>query len=98
MRLIAAKRDAPTVEPSHPKRRIHMSDPINPDTSPPRPPRKRKGLLIASAVVGTLVILAGTKAYVFAKGIGGHHGWGGPMSAEFVADHIEHGVKYVLSD
>jgi Spy/CpxP family protein refolding chaperone len=75
-----------------------MSESISPESSPPRSPRKRKGLLIASAVVGVLVILAGTKAYVFAKGMGGHHGWGGPMSAEFVADHIEHGVKYVLSD
>jgi Spy/CpxP family protein refolding chaperone len=75
-----------------------MSEAISPENSPPRTPRKRKGLLIASAVVGGLVILAGTKAYVFAKGMGGHHGWGGPMSAEFVADHIEHGVKYVLSD
>ena len=75
-----------------------MSETISPDSSPPRSPRKRKGLLIASAVVGALVILAGTKAYVFARGMGGPHGWGGPMSAEFVADRIEHGVKYVLSE
>jgi periplasmic protein CpxP/Spy len=61
--------------------------------------RSYRGVLIAGIVVGVLALAIGAKAYVFAQGGGWHRGWHhGPMDAEFIADRIEHGVKYVLSD
>jgi len=80
------------------QRRSLMSEPVNPNPVTPPPPRGR-GLLIAAAfVLGALTLLVGAKAYVFARGGGWHHGWGGQMTTEEIADHIEHGVKYMLAD
>ena len=52
----------------------------------------RRGWIIAGVATGVLV-LGG--AFAYAREGGGHHG---PMSSEFIADHIEHGVKYALAD
>jgi len=74
-----------------------MNDTITPPP-PPRSPQKRRTLIIAGAVLGLLTVLVGAKAYVYAAGGGWHHGWHGEMSAEQIADRIEGGVKYVLSE
>ena len=68
-----------------------MSDP-NP--IPTKSPRRRRGLIIAASAIGVLAVIVGVKATVFAHGPW-HHG---PMSTEEIADRIETGVKYVLSD
>ena len=58
--------------------------------------RRRRGLYTAAAVLGGVTALVvATKAYVYARGGGWHHG---PMSLEVIDDRIEHGVKYILSD
>lgn len=76
-----------------------MNDPVNSNPSPSAGPRRRRGLLIAGAVLGVLALGVATKAYVYARGAGWHHGWGGgSMNPELISDRIEHGVKYVLSD
>lgn len=54
----------------------------------------RRGWIIAGVASG-LLLLGG--AYAYARGGGWMHGHG-PMNAEAVADHIEHGVKYALSE
>ncbi len=61
------------------------------------PRRSRRGWIIAGSIVGVLMLVAGTKALVYANGVGGH-GWRGHMSAEEIADRIELRVKYALSD
>jgi periplasmic protein CpxP/Spy len=57
----------------------------------------RRGWIIAGIASGALVMLGGAVAY--ARGGSGwlHHGRG-PMSTEFIADHVELGVKYALSE
>jgi Spy/CpxP family protein refolding chaperone len=75
-----------------------MNEPLGSNPSTPRSPRQRRTLLIGSAVLGVLMLLVGVKAYVFAAGGGWHHGWHGSMTSEEIADRIEHGVKYVLSE
>jgi protein CpxP len=77
-----------------------MNESETPKTPTPRSMRARRGLLIAGTVIGLLTLLIGFKAYVFATGMGMGmgHGWGGQMSPEELADRIEHGVKYMLSD
>jgi protein CpxP len=71
---------------------------MNSPTPVGSPRRSYRGLIIAGIFVAILGVLVAGKAYVFAQAEW-HHGWGGgPMNAEAVADHIEHGVKYVLSD
>jgi periplasmic protein CpxP/Spy len=76
-----------------------MNEPVSSNPSPAPSPRGRRALIVAAAVIGVLTLLIGAKAYVFAQVAGGwHHGWGEQMTPEMVADRIEHGVKYVLSD
>jgi len=70
-----------------------MNEPITPST--PRRSRARTMLLVTGAVLGVFALLAATKAYVFAREGGWHHG---PLTSEGIARRIEHGVKYVLSD
>lgn len=53
--------------------------------------RFRKPLLLAAAALA-LVATVGAKAY------GWHHGHHRPMSDAAIAQHIQRGVKYVLSD
>jgi periplasmic protein CpxP/Spy len=65
------------------------SNPISSST-----PRRRRGWIIAVSAIGAVAVLVAIKATVFAHGPW-HHG---PMSSEQIADRIEHGVKYVLSD
>jgi len=72
-----------------------MADPIS--TPPAASRRYRRGIIIAAAVIGVIATLFVTKAVVFAQAPW-RHGWGGPMNAEVIADRVEHGVKYVLSD
>jgi protein CpxP len=55
----------------------------------------RRGWIIAGVATGVLVLAGGAVAY--ARNAGWHHGRG-PMSAEFISDHVELGVKYALSD
>jgi len=52
----------------------------------------RRGWIIGGIATGALVLLGGAIAYAR------DGGWHGPMNAEHIADHIEHGVKYALSD
>jgi periplasmic protein CpxP/Spy len=52
----------------------------------------RRGWIIAGVATGVLVL---SGAFAYAREGGWRHG---PMSSEFIADHIEHGVKYALSD
>jgi Spy/CpxP family protein refolding chaperone len=73
-----------------------MNEPINPSASPRS--RGRTLLLVTGAVLGVFALLAATKAYVFAREGGWHHGWHGPLTPEAIASRIEHGVKYVLSE
>jgi protein CpxP len=56
----------------------------------------RRGWIIAGVASGALLLLGGAIAYARDGGL--MHRGHGPMSAEFVADHIEHGVKYALSE
>jgi Spy/CpxP family protein refolding chaperone len=55
----------------------------------------RRGWIVAGIATGVL-LLGGAFAYARVGGWS-HHGHG-PMSAEFVADHVELGVKYALSE
>jgi Spy/CpxP family protein refolding chaperone len=55
----------------------------------------RRGWIIAGVATGVLVLAGGAVAYARNAGAWGHRG---PMSAEFIADHVELGVKYALSD
>jgi protein CpxP len=57
----------------------------------------RRGWIIAGVATGVLVLAGGTFAYARNASGWTHHGRG-PMSAEFIADHVELGVKYALSD
>jgi len=76
-----------------------MNEPINSNPSAPSSSRRRRGLLIAGVILGAITLLGGVKAFVYAKGgPGWHHGWGEQMSSEDIADRIQHGVKYMLSD
>jgi periplasmic protein CpxP/Spy len=54
----------------------------------------RRGWIIAGVATGVLVLTGGAVAY--ARNAGGWHR--GPMSSEFIADHVGLGVKYALSD
>jgi Spy/CpxP family protein refolding chaperone len=56
----------------------------------------RRGWIIAGVATGVLVLAGGAVAY--ARNAGGWHHGRGPMSTEFIADHVELGVKYALSD
>jgi protein CpxP len=47
--------------------------------------------------MAVLTALVASTALVFAHGRGGH-GWDGSATADEMAEHIEHRVKYVLSD
>jgi len=75
-----------------------MNEPIAPTPSTRRSSRSRTLLLVTSAVLGLFALLAATKAFVFAREGGWHHGWNGPMTAEQINSRIEHGVKYMLSE
>jgi periplasmic protein CpxP/Spy len=75
-----------------------MNDPINPTPSKLPSSRSRTLLLVTGAVLGLFALLAATKAYVFAREGGWHHGWGGPLTVEQINSRIEHGVKYMLSE
>ena len=55
----------------------------------------RRGWIVAGVAAGVL-LLGGAFAYARVGGWS-HHGHG-PMSAEFVADHVALGVKYALSE
>ena len=69
--------------------------PSAPAGTPQTPRRGLRGLVIALAVVGALVlVVGGGGALVYAMG-GGH---GRHMSPEHMADRIELGVKYALRD
>jgi Spy/CpxP family protein refolding chaperone len=99
--LIAAKRVAARLCTVHNTEHTTMSRPENSidggANGPSRkPPRARRGLIIAGSAIAVLAALVAVN--VFARGGGWHHGRGGPMAAEEMADHLEHGVKYVLSD
>lgn len=61
-------------------------------------PRRSRRWIVAGSILGSLALLGGAMAFAHVRDGGRQPGWGGPMHAEFMADHIEHGVKYVLSD
>lgn len=69
-----------------------------PKTTPNDSPQSRRRWIVAGSIVGALALLAGARTVVHANGGGWHHDRHGPMSAEFVADRIEHVVKHVLVD
>jgi periplasmic protein CpxP/Spy len=76
-----------------------MNEPNNSNPSASTSSRPRRGLLIAAIVLGALTLFVGVRTYVFANGgPGWHHGWGEQMSSEEIADRIQHGVKYMLSE
>jgi protein CpxP len=54
----------------------------------------KRGWIIAGVATGVLVLMGGAVAYARNAGWHGH----GPMSEEFIADHVALGVKYALSD
>jgi periplasmic protein CpxP/Spy len=54
---------------------------------------RRRGWMIAGAIAVALTVLIGAKTLVFAQGES--HG---PHSAERLAGHVEHVVKFMLSD
>jgi Spy/CpxP family protein refolding chaperone len=58
-------------------------------------PSSRRRWVIAAAIIGVATAVAGTASAAWA-----HKGWGhrGTMSTEMIEEHIERGVKYVLSD
>lgn len=60
--------------------------------------RPRRNWLIAGSVAGAVLLLGGTGAFVYARDAGWHHGWGGGMHGEFIADRIEGRVDDVLSN
>jgi periplasmic protein CpxP/Spy len=55
----------------------------------------KRGWIIAGIATGVLVLTGGAVAFARNAGGWGHHG---PMSAEFISDHVALGVKYALSD
>jgi protein CpxP len=59
--------------------------------------RSRRRWIIGGSILGVLGLLVGATTFVNAHGGGWHHR-SGPMNAEMIADRVEHGVKYVLSD
>lgn len=61
-------------------------------------PRRSRRWIVAGSILGSLALLGGAMAFAHVRDGGRYSGWGGPMQGEFMADHIEHGVKYVLSD
>jgi Spy/CpxP family protein refolding chaperone len=63
----------------------------------PTPPPSRRRWIVAGSIIGAVAVLIGATAYVRAQ-VGWNHGWRGPMSAEVLADRIEMGVKFALSD
>jgi Spy/CpxP family protein refolding chaperone len=57
--------------------------------------RRRRGWIATAAIALTVVV--GTGALVYAQDRS-HEGWSGSVSPDRIAGHIEHGVKYLLSD
>ena len=74
-----------------------MSTLENSSSAASTPPRKRRRLIIAGSAIAVLAAVIAVNTLVFAHGRG-HRGWGGPMAAEQMAEHLDHAVKYVLSD
>jgi Spy/CpxP family protein refolding chaperone len=69
------------------------------NSSPPTGARRaRRGWIIAGVAVGAVAMLCGAGALVYARDGGWHHHGHGTMTGAAFADHIEHGVKYVLSE
>lgn len=63
-----------------------------------KPTKPRRRLVIAGSAIAIVTALIAGTALAFGHGGGWHHGWGGPMAAGEMADHIEQHVKHVLSD
>lgn len=55
----------------------------------------KRGWIIAGVATGVLVLAGGAVAFARNASGWGHHG---PMSAEFISDHVALGVKYALAD
>jgi protein CpxP len=102
-RLIAPKRDETRLCTVHNTECTVMTTPenstrIETNRSDDGPSRTRRRVVIVGSLITVVAAVIATTALAFGHGGGSRLGWSGPMSAEEMADRIDHRVKYVLSE
>jgi protein CpxP len=101
--LITPKRDAARLCTVHNTECTIMTTPenstrIETNRSDDDPFRKGRRVVIVGSLLAVVAAVIATTALAFGHGGGSRDGWSGPISAEEMADRIEHRVKYVLSE